>query len=305
VNIAATDGDTGRLARLSSQVVDETDVDQPTGQSALALVGALGVDEAGLEALRSAPARLSQTMCAVIHLRERKRALRFCNRYLFGGSDAGVGGGFSKGKKAQVIVGQTGSAGPSADLAGALSMIDAATFRRLHVTSVDVSTRLQRGLRQAFILDASARSRVRPGQSVVVTLTTRVVRGPIRKFRFRLRIPRSLRPGPAVVSLVGTPSDSAGGGSGASLTTLLSNLLGAGGGGDQQGGDPGPQSVDDLADAVAGIERYDGVQATFFADERPGHHKTLADVPVFRDPTFRVSGNGLLAFDVRRPRGRR
>jgi hypothetical protein len=28
-------------------------------------------------------------------------------------------------------------------------------------------------------------------------------------------------------------------------------------------------------------------------------------VPVFRDPTFRVSGNGLLAFDVRRPRGRR
>jgi hypothetical protein len=305
VNVTATDGDTGRTARLSSQVVDETDVDQPTGQSALALVGALGVDQAGVEALSGAPARLSQTMCALIHLRERKRALRFCNRYILGGSDAGAGGGFSKGKKAQVVVDQSGSAGSSADVAGALSMIDDATFRRLHVTSVDVSTRLHRGLRQAFILAASARRRVRPGQRVVVTLTTRVVRGAVRKFRFKLRIPRSLRPGPAVVSLVGTPSDSAGGGAGTSLTTLLSNLLGADTGGDQSGGDPGPQSVDDLADEVAGIERFDGVQATFFADVRPGHHKTLADVPVFRDPSFRVSGNGLLAFEVSRPRGRR
>jgi hypothetical protein len=309
VNISATDGDTGRKAGLSSQVVDETDVDQPSGGSPLALVGALGVDEVGLEALRSAPARVSQTMCAVIHLRERRRGLRFCNRYIFGGSDATGSGGLSKRKKtaktAQVVVDQSGSAGPSADVAAALSMIDAATFRRLHVTSVDVSTRLHRGLRQAFILDASARRRVRPGQRVVVTLTTRVVRGAIRRFRFRLRIPRSLRPGPAVVSLVGTPSDSAGtsAGTSTSLTSLLSSLLSGDGGGEEQpGGDPGPQSVDELADEVAGIERFDGVNATFFADERPGRHKTLADVPVFRNPTFRISGSGLLLFDVRRPR---
>ena len=304
VNISATDGDTGRTAALSSKVVDETDVDQPSGQSALALVGALGVDEAGLEALRSAPARLSQTMCTVIHLRERKRGLKFCNRYILGGSDAAASSGLVKGKKAQVVVDEGGSAGASADVAGALSLIDAATFRRLHVTSVYMSTRLHRGLRQAFILGASARTRVRPGQRVVVTLKTRIVRGPIRKFRFRLRIPRSLRPGPAAVALVGTPSDSAGP-AGASLTTLLSNLLGDDAGDEQAGGDAGPQSLDELADAVASIERFDGIQATFFADERPGRHKTLADVPVFRHPTYRISGNGLLVFDVRRPRPRR
>jgi hypothetical protein len=302
VNISATDGDTGRTAGLSSQVVDETDVDQPTGQSALALVGALGVDQAALDALRSAPARLSQTMCAVIHLRERKRGLKFCNRYILGGSDAAASSGLVKGKKAQVVVDQSGSAGPSADVAGALSMIDTATFRRLHVTSVYVSTRLHRGLRQAFIQGASARTRVRPGQRVVVTLTTRIVRGAVRKFRFRLRIPRSLPPGPAVVSLVGTPSDSAGGATGASLTTLLSNLLGDSGGDAQAGGDPGPQSVDELADAVASIERFDGVLATYFADEHPGRHKTLADVPVFRSGAYRISGNGLLLFDVLRAR---
>jgi hypothetical protein len=303
VRIAATDGDTGRTTTTNSQVADETDVDQPTGQAAVSLVAPLGVEQAATEALRSTPARVSEWMCALIRLRERKRSLRFCNRYIFGGSDAAASSGSTKGKKAQTVVDQSAAApGPAEDLAGALSLVDAATFKRLHVTSVDVSMRVDRGLRQAFILGASARTRVRPGQRVRVTLTTRVVRGPLRRFRFTLRIPRSLRPGPAVVALVGTPSDSAGGASGASVTAFLSSLLKNDSGDEQPGGDPGPQSVDDLADEVASIERFDGVQATFFADERPGRHKTLADVPVFRSPTFRISGTGLLLFDVQRPR---
>jgi hypothetical protein len=301
VRVTATDGDTGNSIQTVSQVADETDVDLPTGESALPLVGGAGVVDAGIEVMRGAPARATQTMCALIRLRERTRALRFCNRYLVDGAApvVQVVSGSSKAKRTQSTTQGAPAAGPADDFANAISIVESATFRRLHVTSVDISTRVWRGLRQAFIADASAPIRVRAGQRVRVTLTGRVVRGPLRKFHFRLRIPRKLRQGPALVALVGTPSDSAGADA---LTALFAGMLDSN---DEPspGGDPGPQSTGDVAKAVAAIDRYDGVRATFFGG--PKGRTVVSDKPVFRDPNFRLSGAGLLVFDVRPARRRR
>ena len=75
------DEDTGARSTVAAQVVDETDVGTPTGSAPLTFVAPLALAQGASAILRSAPGQLSGTVCVRIALRERKRPLRFCNRY--------------------------------------------------------------------------------------------------------------------------------------------------------------------------------------------------------------------------------
>ena len=81
VRIFIEDEDTGARSTLGARVTDETDVGTPTGSSALTFVAPLALAQGASAILRSAPGQLSGTVCVRIALRERKRPLRFCNRY--------------------------------------------------------------------------------------------------------------------------------------------------------------------------------------------------------------------------------
>src|SRR4051794_5942474 len=82
VRIFSEDGDTGARDTLGARVVDETDAGTPTGGSALSFVGPLALAQGASEVLRSAPGKLSGTVCIQISLRERKKPFRICNRYV-------------------------------------------------------------------------------------------------------------------------------------------------------------------------------------------------------------------------------
>ena len=99
--------------------------------------------------LGGAPARQTGEMCATIALRELKEPIRVCQRYAVDGS------------------------GPNA-LAGALAndigtvaaFLESYPFGVLHPTAVEVGVRVRRGLRQAWIVDASGPRRAKRGRKV-------------------------------------------------------------------------------------------------------------------------------------------
>ena len=93
VRVFSEDEDTGARSTLGARVVDETDAGTPTGGSALSFVAPLAVAQGASAILRSAPGKLSGTVCMRITLRERKRPLRFCNRYMSAHRAVGPGGG--------------------------------------------------------------------------------------------------------------------------------------------------------------------------------------------------------------------
>ena len=186
VRIFTEDEDTGARSTLGARVADETDVGTPTGSSALTFVAPLALAQGASAILRSAPGQLSGTVCVRIALRERKRPLRYCNRYTsaIAPSDPEAG---------ENIV----AAGAASDALTALTELDDFKRRRLHVTEFAARVKLRRGLRQAFIRSVTMPRRVRRGQRVRVRLNLQVVRGPRITRSFRLRIPDSVRAGPA------------------------------------------------------------------------------------------------------------
>ncbi|MEA2390810.1 MAG: hypothetical protein QOK31_919, partial [Solirubrobacteraceae bacterium] len=201
VTVIARDLDTGRVVTEASSVADETDVGTPTGQLPLELLGPLSVATAGTNVFHGAPARQTGRMCATIALRESRHPLRFCDRYVFA-----TGGEFSGGG------GALGNAMAS-DVSEALTIVDGTTFAALHVTKLDVSARVERGARLAYMLSARGPRTAHPGQRIRVRLRIRRLRSTTSTISFVTRLPRTLRPGRQPVVLVGTPDD----GSGASL----------------------------------------------------------------------------------------
>ena len=146
--------------------------------------------------LRSAPSRLSGTVCVRIALRERKRPLRYCNRYVSAVAPSDPDAG-------ETLV----AAGAASDALTALSELDDFKQRRLHVTEFAARVKLRRGLRQAFIRSVRMPRRVRRGQRVRVRLNLQVVRGPRITRSFRLRIPHSMRSGRRRVAFTGRDVD--------------------------------------------------------------------------------------------------
>jgi hypothetical protein len=276
VRIFTEDEDTGATATLGARVVDETDVGTPAGSSALSFVAPLALAQGASSILRSAPGKLSGTVCVRIALRESKRPLRFCNRYASAvpPSDPEAG---------ENIV----AAGSASDALTALNDIDAFTRRPLHVTEFAARVKLSRGLRQAFIRSVTLPRHVRRGHRVRATLHLQVTRGPRITRTFRLRIPSSLHLGKRHLSFVGRDVDDPDSDLfGALVETITIGDDGEG----ASAGDPGPSSLAALGRKVRRIARYDGVTL------RAGGLRKHA----YRDPDLRISGRASATVRVRR-----
>lgn len=279
LNVSATDLDSKRTIHLRSTIADETAVGQPTGQSSLTQVGPVAVAQAAYDILRGSPARQSGSMCVRITVRERKAPLRFCNTYV-GGSP-------------------TSPAGPLvADFASASGLLDAYNFGVLHVTKADVNLKLRRDLRQAYILNATGPSTVKPGHDITVKMHAQRVRGAKFTKNVKVHVPSGLPKGQLILQLTGSPADVV---SGSSDSQDLSSVfeVALGGGDSSSSDDPGPRNLTQLGDAFTGLEREDGVTASF---HRPGDgdpSDATPDYEVYRDPELRVSGDAKIRVTVK------
>jgi hypothetical protein len=297
MRVFARDLDSGALQQLDVQLADETDVGDPSGSSAISAVVPLAVAQAATAALDGAPMRQSGSMCARFELRERpKKPLRFCNTYVGAGGFDGVSG-----------VGLVG------DLTEATGLIDAYDASPLHVTNVEINAKLQRGLRQAFIVGLSGPRVLRRGSSVRLTLRLRRPRGGAFRRSFSMEVPRDAPRGAHELRLRGTAADA---GAGAALGSLLDALIGDTGQ-TSDGGTSGPSSLDELGKAVKDIERYDGVTASFrppgssasqsesgsadgsSSDTNGSGDSRDGEPHVLRDPLLRLSGTATLDVTVR------
>jgi hypothetical protein len=279
LHVTATDLDSGRVVHVNSQIADETAVGQPTGTSSLTQVAPVAVAQAAYDILRGSPARQSGELCLRLTIRERKGPLRFCNTYV-GGSP-------------------TSPAAPLvADVASATTLLDRYNFGVVHVTSASVNLRLRRSLRQAYILDASAPTRVRRGRDVSVKIATQVVRGAKRTQTVKVHVPRYLSKGAHVLTLTGAPADVVAGETGGDdySSTFTISLGDEDASGDD---DPGPRSLDALAATFAAIHREDGVTASFRDPGDSAGDTASSEIEVLRDPQLRFSGSATLRVVVK------
>jgi len=273
LTVRVTDRDTGARVVQRTNLVDEVDLGDPDGEGLLSAISAFAVAQAVSSAYDGAPAQETGRLCLAIHLRELPRPLRSCERHVIEESlDPELPPPLA------MAMGD--------DLGAALDVIRQARFRALHLTRIDVSATVERGLRLATILDARIAHRVvRPRQRVGVTLRVRLLRGPLRTLRCTLRVPGGLRPGERIVRIVGTPVGSSFG-DGGGLVSLLEELFGG-------GGSSGAQSMGELLASLAALSHWDGVSAQFGRGPFGG-------VRLCRSPQVRIDGRALLDVKVKR-----
>lgn len=266
LKVFARDLDTGRVRSLTTRVVNEGDVGRPAGPSILAVAASASVVEAASTVLGGAPARQTAEMCANVTLRELKKPIRVCQRYAVDGR------------------------GPNA-LAGALSndigtvaaFLESYPFGVLHPTNVEIGLRVRRGLRQAWIVDATGPRRVKRGRMVKIKLALRRTQTGVRFTRtIRFRVPAGTAPGRRIIRLTGTDADE---GSNPNDDSDLSILFEEA---PEEG--PMPESAEDIRDAIESLKRYDGVTATVGG----------VGIEAHRDPNLRISGDARVVVNVRR-----
>jgi hypothetical protein len=254
VTVLVTDLDTKATRTDVTRVADEATVGQPTGISPLSYVAPLAVSNAG-SILKGSPARSSGTMCMRIVLAELPNGIRICNRYVFGGTAGPMAfGGLN------LVSGLAAS-----DVAEVMALVDGYRFGDLRVTALNARLELERGTRQAYMQKLSVPPRVRRGQRVTVKIGVRHVGGRRQTLTQELRIPRGARRGVHQLVLTGTDSDDGAGDMFGAFTTLI-----IGGEEEDSGGNPGPRSLKQLARAIRGVERWDGVRLKFDNQRRRG-----------------------------------
>jgi hypothetical protein len=270
LTVRVRDADTGRSVVQRTGLVDEVDLGDPDGQGLLSAIAGIGVTQAVMTAYGGAPAQETGRLCMTIHVRELPRPLHSCQRHV-----------------TQEPV-DLESPPPLAtsmgnDLGSALDVIGHARFRALHLTRIDVSATVERGLRLATILDAKVAHRtVTPGRRVRVRLALRMYRGPLRTLRCSFRVPHGIRPGVRTLRLQGTPVEGFGGGDGGGFFSLLEELFGGGG--------SGAQSMGEVLLRFALLSNWDGVTA----------HIGGQEARLCRSPQVRIDGRALLDLKVRR-----
>jgi hypothetical protein len=274
LTVRVTDADTGARTVQRTNLVDEVDLGDPAGEGLLSAISAFAVAQAVSTAYDGAPAQETGRLCMAIHLRELPRPLRSCERHVT-----------EEPLDPELPPPLAMTMGD--DVGAALDLIRQARFRALHLTRIDVSATIERGLRLATILDARVAHRVvRPRQRVGVALRVRLLRGPLRTLRCSLRVPGGIRPGARVVRIVGTPVGGSFGDDGG-LGSLLEELFG-------DGGDGGAQSMIELLARFTSLSHWDGVSA------RLGGRT----VRLCRSPQVRIDGRALLVVKVKRPQPR-
>jgi hypothetical protein len=274
VDVTAHDLDTGRTIALHTLAADETDVGLPVGSSITGLLAPLEVGQAAIQIFNGAPANESGRLCLTVTIRELRRPLSFCNRYV----SSGVSGGGSEAPPALALA-------ASGDTGTALGLIDAVQFASLHVTRVVGRLDAGRGLREAVILSAHGPRRVTSGERVPVRLMLRAYRGADRRITVQLRIPADAH-GPLVAKIVNADS------AGQSATAALANALAAaltgafGGGGSQTS----PATPAALRKAFSDVSVYDGLTARIRGEKSQR---------IYRDPSLLITGSAKLKFLVR------
>lgn len=260
VTVRVTDADTGKRTVARTGIVDEVDLGDPDGEGFLSAISSIAVAQAVTTAFGGAPAQQSGRLCLSIRLRELKLPLRSCQRHVTEDSIAMAMGD---------------------DVSAAVDEIESVRFRALHITSIGVSASIERGLRLATLQSARLAHRtIRPGQRVPVTMRVRLYRGPLRRLRCTLRVPRGVRPGERMLHVVGTSADGFGGGS---LLSLLEKLFGGGAG-------KGAQSLDEVVARFAALSHWDGVHVVL-----GGQAARLC-----RSPVVRIDGRVLVPVVVKR-----
>jgi hypothetical protein len=280
VDVTAHDLDTKTSLSLDTQVADETGIGLPLGTSLVDSIAPLEVAQAATEIYDGPPANESGRMCLRIYLRESRKPLGFCNRYVGTGlpGDAGV-------QPPEL------ASGASADVASAFGDLEQVDFAALHVEHVVADIDASRGLDEATIVSAHAPLRAKAGHTVRVRLLVRVYRGRLRTVSFALRIPQSAA-GPIVVTIHG-PSAPGPASTGALSSSLVVALSGSGSGGPPPGGSSSEMSsLTELRQAIAAIPSYDGLIANL-----PGGLRR----DVFRDPSLLITGRTSLALLVAKP----
>jgi hypothetical protein len=261
VHVAAHDHDTNATRVLDTAVADETDVDTPTGFTALGAVAPLAVAEAAGTVLKSSPGRLTGRMCLRITFRERpKKPARFCNRYLAStvlSPDAGA-------------LGNAVAFSAALDTLDAISLIETYEGRTPHVAKLGADIQMRRGEQLAFLRGIKAPKRVRPGQRIRLRVTMQRVRDGNLTKTYPVRVPKHIKAGRRLLTLKGfeqtSPDDA-----------LLELLLGDDTGETPQ---PGPNRLNGLIDEIHGLGVWDGVRLRM-----AGHRKRA-----FKDDDLVITG---------------
>ncbi|MGI8623170.1 MAG: hypothetical protein ACR2NB_06710 [Solirubrobacteraceae bacterium] len=258
VGVHAEDLDRHVQSDTEVTVPDETDLGNPTGLSALGFVAPIAVSQGATGVLGGAPQRLAARGCLQVVLRERRRPLGFCNRYVADGTTPSDGPESNPAALA---------AGTDASLA--LSLLDAYKGEPVHVTQVSARVSETRAQRQAYLRSVKLPRRIRRGATVPGRLTVQVVHGPRRTIPFRWRVPTSLPTGRRTLQLRGPDPDSGGG-----FFDTITIDLGCGGGSSDS---EGPRSLEALRRSFSAVGRYDGIR--------------LKSGPrVYLDSTYRIGG---------------
>jgi hypothetical protein len=226
LTVRARDEASKRTRTLRVDVADERRLDLGSG---LDLVGTMAASDAMATVLGSTPPRITASMCLRIVVRQRPKRLGFCNRYF-------------------------GPYGPLDDLSTAFGLIDGYKFGRLDVERVSVGMNVRAGVREAFLLEARAPRRARPGQRIRIRLLLQRSRAGRQQLSFPYRVPRSLRPGRRVLTVRGASPGSAD-----PLEDVFELIFG----GDGEGGPRPPRSVPELGTRIALLAKPSGVRATF------------------------------------------
>jgi hypothetical protein len=264
VNVRDLDRGATEVTRV--QVTDETALGLP---SALDFVAPIAVGDAGVGVLDSFPPEQSGTLCMRIRIRERKTPLRFCNRYAGPATDLMI----DDSSRAIALVLDYKSLNP----------------RRLHLLGIDATEGIARGVKQDFIASAASPRRVHRGRRVRVRIRLRRDGVLVRTMTLRVRVPRSLPRGRAVMKVSGTPID------GEPFGLLDELVLGPGPRQDRSR----PRSLSALVRRVAAIHRFHGVNVSF---RPPGKHRRARRVRVAvpsADPILRISGSARRVVIVR------
>jgi hypothetical protein len=266
INVFAKDLDTGRTRNLTTLVADEGDVGRPAGPSLTGVAAGAAVAEATSSVLGGGPARQSGEMCAAIALRELPKPARFCEHYAIAGDGPNAFAGAL-----------------SVDIAHAAALLETYDFGVLHPTSIDVGIRVRRGMRQAYMVDATGPRRARRGKKVALKLQLRrTVTGVRFQKTIKVRIPAGTAPGTHSIRLTGTDAEP---GSNPNDDSGISIVFE-----DPPQDGPIPQSADDIRAAIEALARYDGITATIGS----------TDIEAYRDPNLRISGDARVTLTVKK-----
>lgn len=225
LTVFARDATSGRTRTIRAQVSDERHLELGSG---LQLATEFALSDAIVSVLRAEPPRLTTSMCFKVRVEQSRRPLGFCKRYF----DA-----------FEMFI----------DVSQAVGLVEGYKFGPLDIRSVSIRTGVRAGVREAFILDAKAPRKVRPGQRIRIGLKLQRSRAGRFRVSFPYRVPSSTKPGRRTLTIRGT------GPGGFSLEAIFALLFGESDG----GGTPPPRSVSELSARIAGLGTDQGVRVTF------------------------------------------